>query len=74
MSAMLKQYFTIVSVIECSLNSPPDWKRGVSVNWFLGRGSWEMESGVEWQESVECPLMELMGTPGGDRDSIPCAI
>ncbi len=37
----------IVSVTECSLNSPPDWKWGVSVNWFLGRRSWEMESWVE---------------------------
>ncbi len=41
----------------------------MSVNRFLGRGLWEMESGAEWQESsVECPLVELMGTPAGDCD------
>ncbi len=32
-------------------------------NWFLGRGFWEMESGME------CPLAELMGTPVRDCDN-----
>ncbi len=43
----------------------------MSVNWLLGRGLWEMESGAEYQESgVECPLVELIGTLAGDRDSL----
>ncbi len=33
------------------------------------RNTWEMESRKQWQESrVECPLMEFMDTPAGDRN------
>ncbi len=36
-----------------------------------GKGLWEMESWVKWQESgVEWPLAKFTGTPARDRDII----
>ncbi len=35
-----------------------------------GKGLWEMESWVKWQESgMGCPLVKLMGTPARDREA-----